>query len=109
MTFGNGAPASAALTELRDGVAYWRSRKWRPDLHNADYEQWAGQNPNGDFTPEWWHRYQLPRLTRWIATRPVSRKVLTARFAEGIAALGAAWREACLPHLSDDIAAVSLG
>jgi hypothetical protein len=63
--------------------------------------------PNGDFTPGWWHRYQLPRLTHWIATRPVSRSLLTTRVTEAIPALSAAWRGTCLPHLDDDIAAVA--
>src|SRR5260370_4821821 len=107
MTAGDADPVRDASREMREGPASWRSHPWPADLHNADYEEWAGQNPDGDFTPDWWHRYQLPRLKRWIATRPVSRTLLTTASRRQIPALGAAWRKACLPHLDDDIAAVT--
>jgi hypothetical protein len=105
-TDGVGA-AGDSLRELRDGIAYWHSRPWPADLHNACYDEWATQNPHGNFTIEWWDRYQLPRLRRWIATRPVSGAVLTERFKSSIEALGNTWREACLPFLDQDITAVS--
>jgi len=107
MTSGDPGSAQAALREMRDGIAFWRSRKWPTDFHNACYQLWATQNRNGEFTAEWWENYQLPRLTSWVATRPVGRKVLTARFIESIAALRTAWQEACLPSLVADIAEVT--
>lgn len=100
--------ASPALRELADGITFWRSHpNWPADLDNMDYVAWDRQNPNGNFTLDWWNQHQLPRLKLWIATRPISGEVLTARFTERIADLSATWREACLPHLKDDISAVS--
>lgn len=99
---------SQAMRELADGVAFWRNLTgWPDDFHNADYGEWARQRPDGNFTIDWWCRYQLPRLRRWIATRPSSGEVLTARFLDRAAALGTAWEEACVPHLGDDISAVT--
>jgi hypothetical protein len=107
MTTGGAGTAGDPLRELRDGIAYWHSRSWPADLHNACYDEWARQNPHGNFTIEWWDQYQLPRLRRWIATRPVSGAVLTERFKSSMEALAIAWREACLPCLDQDITAVS--
>jgi len=107
MTIDAAGAASDPLRELRDGIAYWRSRQWPADLHNADYVKWAAENPRGDFTPEWWRQYQLRRLRDWIAARPVSDAVLTARFMDSMDALGTTWRIACLPYLDHDITAVS--
>lgn len=107
MTSDDAGSVPVALREMTDGIAYFRRRGWPPDLHSSCYEAWAEQNPGGDFTVNWWTQYQLPRLVRWIATRPVRRAVLTARFTEGITALNAAWEDACRPHLDDDIAAVA--
>jgi hypothetical protein len=95
------------MRELADGVTFWRSRWWPSDFHNAAYEQWAQENPNGDFTLEWWKRYQLPRLTRWIATRPYSGAELTSRFIEHRTALSTAWERACVPYLAHDISTVA--
>jgi hypothetical protein len=49
------------MRELADGIAFWRSRPWPADLHNADYEMWARQNPNGNLSLAWWQEFQLPR------------------------------------------------
>ncbi len=95
------------MRELADGVAFWRSRRWPSDLHNAEYQTWARENPHGNFTPEWWQQYQLPRLTRWIATRPYSGADLTARFTERITALTTTWRTACVPCLERNISTVT--
>jgi hypothetical protein len=60
---GDADAVSVPLRELRDGIAYWRSQtSWPADLHNAEYAEWDRQNPHGNFTIEWWDRYQLPRL-----------------------------------------------
>jgi hypothetical protein len=104
-------PASSesvsAMRELAVGVAFWRKRAWPADFHNADYRQWARQDPHGNFTLSWWHNLQLPRLQEWIATRGATHADLTARFTEHAATLGAAWEEACVPHLDQDISTVS--
>lgn len=92
---------------MRDGLAYWNGRSWPADLHNTRYDEWGRQNPQGDFTIEWWDQYQLPRLRRWIATRPVSGAVLTERFKSSMDALRSTWLEACLPCLDQDVTAVS--
>lgn len=107
MKTGDAGAAADPLRELRVGIAYWRSRSWPADLHNACYDEWARQNPHGNFTVEWWDQYQLPRLRRWIATRPVSGAVLTERFKSSRDALGSTWQEACLSYLDQDITAVS--
>ena len=97
-----------ALNELRAGVTFWRTHpKWPQDLHNQDYEKWDRENSNGNFTSEWWHRYQLPKLKFWIATRPVSAEVLTRRFEASIPSLRTAWQAACLPHLKSNISMVA--
>jgi hypothetical protein len=97
-----------ALTELRAGVAFWRTHtKWPHDLHNQDYEKWDQENSDGNFTPEWWHRYQLPRLKSWIATRPVSAEILTKSFEASVPILRTAWQAACLPHLKSTISTVA--
>jgi hypothetical protein len=95
------------MRELEDGVTFWRSRRWPLDLHNAEYERWARENPNGNFTAEWWREHQLPRLTRWIATRPYGGVELTSRFVERATALSAAWKKACAPYLEHDISTVT--
>jgi hypothetical protein len=93
------------MREFDAGVAFWRSRgPWPADFHNADYAVLDAANPHGDFTLEWWGPF-LKRLQAWIATRPVSGAVLTARFVDAAPALRAAWR-ACEPLLAQDIAAV---
>jgi hypothetical protein len=107
MTIDVAGAAGDPLCELRDGIAYCSSRRWPADLHNAVYVELAGQNPRGNFTSEWWHQYQLPRLRRWIATRPVSSAMLTARFMDSMDASGTTWQIACLPYLDHDITAVS--
>jgi hypothetical protein len=95
------------MRELADGIAFWRKTTWPNDFHNADYEAWARQDPNGTFTLDWWEKQQLPRLRAWIATRPTSGEVLTARFIEGVSALSTAWEHACARHLHDDITTVT--
>jgi hypothetical protein len=95
------------MRELADGVAFWRSRHWPPDLHNEEYQKWARENPHGNFTLEWWQQYQLPRLTRWIATRPYGGTDLTPRFTEHSTTLSTAWRTACAPFLERDISTVT--
>lgn len=88
------------------GIAFWRSRGWPADFHNADCEKWALWNPERDFTIEWWRDLQLPELRRWIATRPYSGAVLTERFLECRAALTQAWHEVCEPLRDNDISDV---
>lgn len=100
--------SSVAMRELADGIVFWcRHPNWPADFDHMEYQVWAEQNPNGAFTLAWWHQYQLPRLRRWIATRPISGGILTARFAERIADLSSAWRQVCQPHINDDISNVS--
>jgi hypothetical protein len=98
---------NAAIRELADGVAYWRSHGWPADLNNAEYDEWARNNPNGNFTLDWWQQYQLPRLREWRATRPYSGAVLTPRYTECVTALEAAWQAACAPNLERDITSVT--
>ena len=95
------------MRELADGLTFWHSRDWPTDLHNKKYQEWAQENPHGNFTLDWWQQYQLPRLTRWIATRPYGGADLTPRFIERITALSAAWQKACVPCLERDISAVT--
>jgi len=102
-----GPESAAAMQELAAGVAFWRKRAWPSDFHNADYQEWARQDPHGNFTLSWWHDIQLPRLQEWIATRGATHADLTAQFTEHAAALSAAWEEACVPHLDDDISTVT--
>ena len=97
-----------AMRELADGLAFRQSRpRWASDVGNAAYEQWAGNNPNGNFTPTWWQSYQLPRLSSWRAIRPSSGAALTTRFIAGASALSAAWQVACAPYLERDITSVT--
>ena len=97
-----------AMREMAAGVAYWRTRpRWPSDLNNAEYEKWAGGNPDGNFTLDWWQQHQLPRLKDWLANRPYGGEVLTPRFIKSAAALGAAWRVACAPYLEHDITSVT--
>jgi hypothetical protein len=99
--------SAPAMRELAVGVAFWRNHQWPADFHNADYQDWARQDPHGNFTPTWWHTIQLPRLQAWIATRGATHADLTARFTERAATLSAVWEEACVPHLDDDISTVT--
>jgi hypothetical protein len=96
-----------AMRELADGLAFRRGRRWDSDVGNAAYEEWARQNPNGNFTLAWWQRYQLPRLSRWRAIRPYGHADLTPRFIAGATALSAAWDVACAPYLGRDITSVT--
>lgn len=66
-----------------------------------------GSAPAEEITLAWWRQYQLPRLRRWIAARPVSSAVLTSRFADRLTDLSAAWKETCLPRSEDDVSTVS--
>jgi hypothetical protein len=95
------------MRELAAGVVFWRKRLWPADFHNADYQEWARQDPHGNFTLSWWHDIQLPRLQEWIATRGATHADLTARFMEHAAILGAVWEEACVAHLDEDISTVT--
>ena len=98
---------NTAIRELADGITFWRTRGWPSDLGNAEYEKWARENPDGNFTLDWWQQYQLPRLRRWIAIRPYSGAILTPRFIECATALNAAWQAACVPNLERDISSVT--
>jgi predicted DNA-binding protein len=102
-----GPESAVAMRELAAGVAFWRKRAWPADFHNADYQKWVRQDPHGIFTLTWWHDIQLPRLQEWIATRGATHADLTARFTERAATLGATWKEACVPHLDEDISTVA--
>jgi hypothetical protein len=102
------SPAAPAMRELADGVAFWRSHpRWRRDLHNEEYKRWARQNPHGNFTLEWSQQYQLPRLTKWIATRPYGETDLTPRFIQRSTTLSTAWQRACTPFRKCDISTVT--
>jgi hypothetical protein len=96
-----------AMRELAASIAFWRKTTWPPDFHNADYERWLQQNPDGKFTLDWWQTQQLPRLRWWIATRPVSGEILTARFMTSATALNVAWQQACSRHTQEDITTVT--
>jgi hypothetical protein len=98
---------SRAMQELADGVAFWRTRRsWPSDFHNADYARWSEENPHGEFTMAWWGPF-LKTLQAWIATRPISGRVLTERFIAAIPALAGAWQSSCEPFLDRDIASIS--
>jgi hypothetical protein len=100
---------SLARRELDAGVAFWRGRAaWPADFHNSDYKRWARENPDGNFTLDWWKEF-LPTLHAWRATRPFSGAELTSRFTAGATALSSAWQDACVPHLDDDISTVDWG
>jgi hypothetical protein len=99
--------SAPALQELEDGLAFRRDRGWASDVGNADYEKWARQNPNGNFTLKWWQQYQLPRLSAWRAIRPYGAADLTPRFLQSAKALSAAWQVACAPYLDRDITSVT--
>ena len=99
--------SAPAMRELAAGVAFWQNRPWPVDFHNADYQDWARQDPHGNFTLTWWQTIQLPRLQDWIATRGATHADLTARFTERAATISAVWEEACVPHLDDDISTVT--
>jgi len=86
---------SHEMQELADGVAFWHGRKWPADFHNSEYVKWAKQNPNGDFTLNWWHQF-LPILRVWKATRPFSSAELAPRFTKSAAALSSAWQVVCV-------------
>jgi hypothetical protein len=77
------------------------------DLNNAECEKWTRENPNGNFTLDWWAQYQRPRLKAWLAMRPYSGKALTPRFIECAADLSTAWRKSCVPYLAHDISTVT--
>jgi hypothetical protein len=95
------------LKSLSDGIAFWHSRpKWPNDFHNNDYRKLAIENPNGEFTREWWDVF-LPRLQAWIAIRPFSYAQLTDGFSRNAEALGTAWKVACEPHVADDISSIT--
>lgn len=87
MTSDHASSAFEAMRELADGVDFWRSRGWPADLNYSESQKWAQQNPNGNFTPIWWLDFQLRRLRKWIATRPISDEVLTNRFRDRITLL----------------------
>jgi Transposase IS116/IS110/IS902 family len=73
---------SDAAQELVDGVAFWPSKpSWPADFPNADYEKWASENPNGNFTTSWWGPF-LRTLHAWRATRPYGSARLTPQFLE---------------------------
>ena len=98
---------AAAMRELAAGVTFWRKRPWPADFHNADYREWARQDPRGNFTLSWWQDIQLPKLQEWIATRGVTHAELTAHFTEHAATLSAVWEEVCVPRLTEDILTVT--
>ena len=107
MTPDHRSPAAEAMRELADGVAFWRSHpRWPLDFHNGEYQKWARENPHGNFTLEWWQQYQLPRLTRWIATRPYGGADLTPRFIDRTSALCTA-ADGLRPFLGRDISTVT--
>lgn len=61
-------PVSLTVDEFNRGIQFWRSRpRWSQQFHNEFYAELATQNPNGNFTPQWWQGF-LPRLQRWVAT-----------------------------------------
>jgi hypothetical protein len=96
-----------ALQELVAGIAFWRSRPlWPDDFHNGDYETWAAENPDGDFTDDWWFPF-LRRLRDWIAIRPASYAEITERFVRRRAALSEAWAVFCRPFRDRDISSVT--
>jgi hypothetical protein len=93
--------------EFDRGVQFWRSRpKWSQQFHNEFYAEMAAQNPNGDFTMQWWHRF-LPHLQRWIATRGVSHAELTRNAYAALPALAEAWEQSVAPCLEHDITGVT--
>jgi hypothetical protein len=108
MTSDNVIPRSSVeMRELADGIAFWRRRGWPTDLNNAEYKEWAHENPNGNFTLEWWQQYQRPRLRSWLAARPYSVDELTPHFIECAQNLSLAWKKACAPYLEHDISTVT--
>jgi hypothetical protein len=96
-----------AMREMADGLSFRRTRRWASDLGKAEYEKWARDNPNGNFTLAWWEQHQLPRLRRWRATRPYGGADLTPRFVQSAATLNTSWQLACAPYLEHDITSVT--
>ena len=80
--------------DLNSGVRYWRTTGWPLDFHNNDYTALAAQNPNGNFSAQWWAA-TLSRLHQWRATRPVKGAEITARFNQLQTALQQAWTTSC--------------
>jgi len=96
-----------ALREFRAGIEFWNTRRgWPRDLHCAEYREWANDNPDGDFSDEWWTSF-LHRLGTWRATRPVAYAELTRRFESQRASLTSQWERACRPYSDADITEVA--
>lgn len=90
--------------EFDTGVRNWPAR-WR-GFHNDFYARLATENPDGQFTPEWWESF-LPDLRAWKATRGVSSKAITGEVHAALPELRSAWVEACAPHLHQDVSQVT--
>jgi hypothetical protein len=95
------------IDELRNGVNYWRLKKFPPDFHNAFYQHdLVAINANGLFSQAWWERF-LPVLKRWKATRNgPADYILTLRAQTRLGALRKTWSVAVAPYLNIDIAGV---
>lgn len=95
------------MREFAAGVQWWRTQtRWPRDFHNADYEVLATANPDGAFSDDWWAGF-LPRLTSWVALRPISRVEVTGRLIANRDDLADAWRQVCAPLKDRDIAEVT--
>lgn len=92
------------IDELRNGIKFWRSKtKWPQDFHNTFYEHdLAVVGTNGLFNEQWWSRFYL-LLQDWVATRPISRAVLTERARERFRALSERWAIAVAPHMKSKL------
>lgn len=100
-------PRRDPLQELRDGIAFWRTKfdaQWPADFHNADYKEWA--NETCDFSDAWWPPFRR-RLNDWIAIRPATYAEVTGRFVERRDALTQAWATNCAPYQDLDITGVT--
>lgn len=94
------------ITELSEGIAYWRNTRWPQDFHRAFYSRMQAANPQGRFTQDWWDTF-LPELTKWKALRPKSPSLVTTRAVGRFQRLSQAWVE-CMTEdvLTSDIAQV---
>ncbi len=96
-----------SIAELERGVKYWRRRpKWNQDFHNEFYRQLSEENPQGNFTAQWWQTF-LPRLQRWVATRGKTHAELTANAEAAFPDLARAWQTSVSPYFHLDIAKVT--
>ncbi|TDO39836.1 hypothetical protein C8E87_3540 [Paractinoplanes brasiliensis] len=88
-------------------MAWWGTRNWPQDLHNAFYVDRQAMT-EGTFDTAWWDSTRR-HLHHWRANRGVGRDELDRRFARLRTDLIRVWQRVIEPRLSagDDITSVS--